>query len=420
MDPRIERIRAGMSAEGLDAVVLTNPHDVLYATGYSSTFEGWALQEPVSAAVVTADGRVVLCLPEALIALLPVMQEQGDPDRADELRVFELLNFCELSREVDPDAGTSAIADAALAMYGERVKGSSEPHAIAALAATLRDHGLVDARIGVDDLRTGFTLRDHFGLGGLDVRDALNLMIRARVVKTEPELAAFRRIGKLADRIMTYAGERLEPGITWDEFTCDVAQYMVGLDVSPVDEDAMLFGGAFSGEFIPELFRTRHAGALKAGQIVIIETLGSAEKFWMDINRTATIGPPTRQFQQQHDMVRDTFLHMIELMKPGANTADVQRAGFEYLRERGAPAPQKLIAVAHGIGHMPVEMPQPYPHMGVAGSRGFVLEEGMVISLDCLYFGAKLGPCHMENVFIIGRDGAESTYDTPLELLGPR
>jgi hypothetical protein len=69
---------------------------------------------------------------------------------------------------------------------------------------------------------------------------------------------------------------------------------------------------------------------------------------------------------------------------------------------------------------MPVEMPQPYPHMGVAGSRGFMLEEGMVVSLDCLYFGAKLGPSHMENVFIIGREGAESTYETPLELLGPR
>ena len=409
-----------MAAEGLDAVVLTHPHDVLYATGYASTFESWGLQEPVSAAVVPADGPVVLCLPEALVGLLPVMKEQGHPDRADELRVFELLNFCEMSREVDPDARASAIADAALAMYGARVKGSSEPHAIAALAATLKDHGLGGAHIGVDDLRTGFTLRDHHGLAGLEIRDALDLMIRARVVKTPPELETFRRIGKLADRIMAYASERLEPGLSWDEFTSDVAQFMVSIDVSPVDEDAMLFGGAFSGEFIPELFRTRHAGPLEQGQIVIIETLGSAEKFWIDINRTATIGAPTAEYQKQHDMVRDTFLHMIDLMKPGVNTGDVQRAGFEYLRDRGAAAPQKLIAVAHGIGHMPVEMPQPYPHTGVAGSRGFMLEEGMVISLDCLYFGAKLGPSHMENVFIIGRDGAESTYATPLELLGPR
>jgi hypothetical protein len=48
------------------------------------------------------------------------------------------------------------------------------------------------------------------------------------------------------------------------------------------------------------------------------------------------------------------------------------------------------------------------------------LEADMVVSLDCLYFGSKYGPCHMENVFIINKRGAESTYETPLELLGPR
>ncbi len=44
----------------------------------------------------------------------------------------------------------------------------------------------------------------------------------------------------------------------------------------------------------------------------------------------------------------------------------------------------------------------------------------MVISLDCLYFGSYLGPCHMEHVYIIEADGAVSTHDTPPELLGPR
>jgi Xaa-Pro aminopeptidase len=325
-----------------------------------------------------------------------------------------------MARAVDPDAKPSAIADASLKMYGDRDRGQSEPDPKSSIAATLKEHKLGRGTIGCDDLRTGFTLRDRHGLGKIEIKDALDLMVRARVVKTAPELEAFRRIGKLADRIMEYAGHRLEPGLVWNDYMSDVAQYMVSIDVAPVDDDAMLFGGAFAGEFIPELFRTRHDGVLERGQIVIIETLGSAERFWIDINRTATLGPPSREYQRLHDIVRDTFLYMIERMKSGANTGDVQRGGFEYLRDRGVPAPEKLIAVAHGVGHMPVEMPQPYPYMGVAGSRGFELEENMVISLDCLYFGASLGPCHMENVFIIGKDGAESTYQTPLELLGPR
>ena len=44
----------------------------------------------------------------------------------------------------------------------------------------------------------------------------------------------------------------------------------------------------------------------------------------------------------------------------------------------------------------------------------------MVLTLDCLYFGGWLGPCHMENVFVIEDDGAQSNSETPLELMGPR
>ena len=58
--------------------------------------------------------------------------------------------------------------------------------------------------------------------------------------------------------------------------------------------------------------------------------------------------------------------------------------------------------------------------MGVKGARGFVLKEDMVVSIDCLFFGAKYGPCHRENVFIVVQDVPESHYKTPLPLLGPR
>jgi Xaa-Pro dipeptidase len=90
------------------------------------------------------------------------------------------------------------------------------------------------------------------------------------------------------------------------------------------------------------------------------------------------------------------------------------------MRKAGVSAPEKLLVLAHGIGMMPVEMPLNAPTMGTVGAAGFTLEENMVISVDCLYFGSKIGPCHMENVFIVGKDGCEPVYRTPLELMGPR
>ena len=132
------------------------------------------------------------------------------------------------------------------------------------------------------------------------------------------------------------------------------------------------------------------------------------------------IGQPSADYQALHDTVRDCYLTLLESVKPGFHTGALGAMGIDYMRRRGVPAPEKMLVFAHGVGMMPVESPVAGPSMGVAGARGFTVEEHMVLSVDCLFFGAKLGPCHMENVFVIGADGADSIYRTPLELMGPR
>ena len=74
--------------------------------------------------------------------------------------------------------------------------------------------------------------------------------------------------------------------------------------------------------------------------------------------------------------------------------------------------------VAHGIGLMPLEIPLPFPAAGLSGvKQGFVMEEDMLVSLDSLFFGAKLGPCHMENVYAVTAGAPEPMYATPLQLI---
>ncbi len=417
-----ERLAASMSERGLDVMVLTHPNDVLYVTGYTSVLERWQLQEPLAAAIVFADPArpVILALPEALVGLLAVLESQGRPDRADELRVFDFFTFCEVMRALDPHAPATSIGEEALRMYGQRVRGACEHDIIDAIVAALQDHGLGSARAGFDDLRVGEHVRSRYRDGELEVRDGLDAVVRARVVKTPSELAEMREVGKVADLCMKAAVDALQPGVTWDEVQYRTADAMTRLDVIPVDEGAMLFGGAFKGEFMPELFRTRHNRALEDGQIVILEVQGTHKGWWIDINRTATMGPPSTDYQKLHDDLRDAFLEMVDHMKPGNSTADLAPMCWERLRSRGVPVPEKTMVIAHGVGYMTLEMPQPYPNMGLHGNDGFTLEENMVISLDCLYFGGALGPCHMENVHIIEADGAVSIYDTPLELCGPR
>lgn len=421
-DPRIDRIREQMARDGFDAVVLTNTHDVVYATGYSSIMEYWTLQEPICAAIVARDPAipVTLVLPETNLALLAVSADAGEPDRAEELRLTELLTFCEMARYPDRDARPSAIGAAAGEIFRDRVRGRRRDNLVEALCDALADHGLARARVAFDDLRVWLWVQKDKRFAAYAPLDAIDAMVRARSVKTPAELAAVRRTGPKADAAIRFAASQVRIGAHWTELTLAVAGFMASQGITPVDEGTMLFGGAYAGEFIPELFRTRHDKPFEAGQIVILETLGKTEGFWIDINRTAVVGPPTPAYQSLHDTIRDCYLSIMDLVRPGLHTGELGLRAIDDLRARGVSAPEKLLLFAHGVGMMPVESPVPGPSLGTAGAAGFMLEENMVVSVDCLYFGARHGPCHMENVFIIGPQGAEPLYQTPLELLGPR
>ena len=111
------------------------------------------------------------------------------------------------------------------------------------------------------------------------------------------------------------------------------------------------------------------------------------------------------------------YTTLVERLKPGANTAQICRIdNIPETKRLGAP--DKLLVVAHSVGHVPLESPVAYPGTGWHAARdGFDVKPGMAISIDCLYFGSELGPSHMENVFIVTETGSYSLYQTPLDLI---
>lgn len=415
--PIITRLRAHMADAGLAAVVLSHPHDVRYATGYHSVLERWTQMEPFAAAIVPADASapVILVIPEANLGVVAVLNRDSPHCRFDEIRTFEMLNFCEVSRYVDPDRPASKLGDDAMAL-ARHIRGACQPDIAAAIAVALADHGLTGARIGFDEHRMSAAVQP--GTPHQFV-DALDLMMRVRVVKTPDELVTYRKVGQMADRVIAHAGSLLHEGADWNDVQARLCDFMVRNHVIPVDDGGMLFGGSYSGDdFIPDLFRTSGNRALRRGDIVILETQGVLDGFWIDINRTAIIGEPTPDYQALHDILRDAFLKMVDHLRPGVSTNSLPAIGLDHLRAHGVATPEKLLVVAHGIGLMPLEIPLPFPATGLAGvKQGFVLEEGMLISLDSLFFGARHGPCHMENVYAITNGAPEPMYAAPLELI---
>ena len=411
----IARIRGALAGTDAAGALLSTQDNIFYASAFASVMDGWHLMEPIAAVFVPTDSAlpVVLILPEASIISVIVSQRGGYPVHYDRLATFDMLNFCETARAEDAHLALPEDLLAELGPVMEQVEGQCEQDIIQTIAATLARHLSPDDRVLFDDLRVA--ARVH-SISHQQTGDALEVMLGARAVKTPAELATLRESGRIADEIMAYTVSQLGVGKSWSEVEKAVAHFMIDHDVDPLPGSPMLFGGAYDLVFRPDLFRTPVSRPFAGGEIAILETQGRYKNFWIDINRTAHIGPASQAYKEQYAAVRETFEAISARLKPGANTAEI--CDFH-----GIPAaakldpPEKLLVVAHSVGLVPLESPVPYPGTGLHGAKeGFIAEEGMVISIDCLYFGSKLGPSHMENVFIVTENGAEPLYQFPLDL----
>ena len=412
---KIKRIRTQLTVAGAAGAVLSTQDNVFYATGFSSVMDGWQLAEPIAAVFVPADtaSPVVLILPEASVISPIVSERGGHPVYYDRLATFDMLNFCETARAEDAHLALPEDLLAELGEVMERVEGDCRPDIIQTIAASLSRHVAKNNLILFDDLRVAAHVETF---NGQSTGDALEAMFAARAVKTEDELDTLRESGRIADDIMAYTISQLGIGKSWSEVEKQVAHFMIDHDVDPLPGSPMLFGGAYDLVFRPDLFRTPVSRPFKGGEIAILETQGRYKNFWIDINRTAHIGPASAAYRDQFSAVRAIFETISARLKPGVNTAEIC-AFRDIPAARHLDPPEKLLVVAHSVGLVPLESPVKYPGTGLHGAKeGFVVEPGMVISIDCLYFGSRLGPSHMENVFIVNETGAEPLYQFPLDL----
>ena len=397
-------------------MVLSTSDNVAYSTGFESVMEGWKLPEPIAAVFIPTDSAlpVSLFLPEATLIALVVAARQGTPVFYQQLRVFDLLNFCATARSEDAHLSLPADLAAELTEIMRHVEGPCAPDIIAGIAQGLKQEGFGNQLVLFDDMRVALEVTSRTGQR---FADGLGVVMAARSIKTSEEIAIFRESGAKADEVMGHTVSQLAIGRSWAEVEKSVAHFMIDQGIDPLPGSPMLFGGSYDAIFKPDLFRTRFDAPFKGGEVAILETQGRFKNFWIDINRTAHLGRAPQAYREQHGLVQRCFEEVAAKLRPGANTAEIcepVRSGIA----RELDAPGKLLLIVHSIGRVPLESPVRYPATGLHGaSEGFTIEPSMVLSFDCLYFGSRLGPSHMENVFVIGADRTESLYRYPLDLI---
>lgn len=257
--------------------------------------------------------------------------------------------------------------------------------------------------------KTTAALRD--GLTSYELRDASQLLIQSRSVKTELEIRALKNANRIA-RVGLETFERsLKPGLTEIELSSKIEHAIITEGVMKFRADHVV-ACAFvaSGRSTAEAYKYVVGNSrrkMKRGDLAMLELDVVADGYSSDTTRTFVVGKPNKKQTTLLEAVLDSESSAISAIKPGTNAAEIAHISINVIRQHGLS--EFLVhRLGHGIG---VAVHEPIPALHVESKD--VLEPGMVHSVEPGIYGERIGGIRIEDDVLDTTAGSQYLSNFP-------
>ena len=373
-DPKLERVRALMAEEGLDALVVRAPDNVLYLTNF------WGMKG-YDACVFPREGEPVLITIEA---------SEEDAERVSWTEDVRLIRGYDPE---DPRPPTARTLDAAVPAAREYKRVGLE----LSLGTQASDRMVGEP--------TTFTAAwfDSFP----EAADATSLLARARSLKTEQEIERLRLANEIAATAMEHVRDRLRPGMKEAEAAALWQGFVHGEGTGwqgKVDL-ALPFSLVWAGREIKTFTATGDKPVVE-GEPVLFEIWVCADGYWADHTKNLVVRELKPEYAELEAALVEVYESALESIRPGASMAELDRSVREGIAEMGYPG-QPTHPICHGVGARAHE--PPYPHRAGGGE----FEAGMVLAVEPGAYWAGGGGLRVEDNFLVTSDGVEKLSSFP-------
>ena len=356
MNDRLDRCRALFSGLRVDGVLVTDPEDVRYLSGFRG------------------DDATLLVGPE--VALLCTDARYWE-------QVHEEVTEAQLSKVTAKPLLPHSAAEAARVLGADAVLGYQGGRLSHASFRRLR--------------------RAHAG-GLRDVKDSVTLL---RAVKDGSETAAMRRAGAVTDEALGLVVARglvgrSERDVAWD---LQAEYHRLGAE-----------GEAFpaivaAGDHAAQAHALPGARVIRAGELVVIDTGARVDGYCSDITRTYAAGDPSAELRHVYEVVLEAQLAGLAAVRAGAHgQRDVDAAARAVIVEAGY-GERFGHGTGHGVGREVHEAP------GLGRTRGDRLEAGMVCTVEPGIYIEGLAGVRIEDTVLVTPEGHERLTTSPKGLL---
>lgn len=376
---RVSRVKEAMRAEKIDTLLISNPANQFYVTGY----DGWSFYTP-QMVVVSLDAE-------------------------------EPIWF---GRKMDAVGAkfTAFLSEENVIPYPDKYVGTPDLHPMEYLVTILKEKGWDKSRIAAEQDDYYYTAKWNKilteGLGQKEFADGFLVVNRVRMKKSQQELEYMSQAGKIATLAMDSARKLVRAGVR----QCDVMAELYRVTTAGTEE----FGGTFPckppNAMVGEIASAPHLSwtdaPLEEDEVFYIEMGGVRHRYHSPLSRCVYVGTPPAELIHTTAIIREGLEAALDAVKPGAECQEMAIAWNKVISKHGIEKDSR-IGYPVGIGYPPT-----WGELTCSLRKGdtTVMEENMTFHCIPAIWMEKFGLVVSES-FVVTKDGAKTFADCPRELL---
>jgi Xaa-Pro dipeptidase len=313
---RLGRVRQALAGSGLGALLVFDQHNIRYL---SSTVIGeWARDKLIRWSLLTGNGE-------------PWVWDFGSAARHHRL-------YAPWLPEKQSLAGMVGMRGAVSPKVGLFKQAAQE------IKGILKSEGVADMPIGIDVVEPPFL----FALqeAGLEVRDGQQVMLEARMLKSQEELTLLNMAAAMVDGVYQDIFEALKPGVRENEIVALANKRLYEMGADCVEAINSISGERCSPH--PHNFTDR---LIRPGDQAFFDIIVSFTGYRTCYYRTFSVGKATRPQVAAYKKAREWMDEAIALIKPGITTDKIARA-FPKAQDIGFESEMAAFGLnfCHGLG----------------------------------------------------------------------
>ena len=317
---RIKKTEVRMEAADMEVLVVSDPANMNYLTGY----DGWSFYVP-QVVIISLDSEE------------PVW----------------------VGREMDAAGAryTTFLREENIIGYPDYYVQTTERHPMDFVAGVIKQRGWDKKRIGLEMDAYYFTARGYEALKN-DLPDASfadgNLLVSwVRLIKSDQEIRYMRRAGKIMEKVMQTAIDVVAPGVR----ECDAVAEIVRAQIRGTET----FGGDYTsivplmptGEKTSTPHLTWTDKPYENEVAVNLELAACCNRYHSPMARTMYLGSnPPQKLQDTAKVVVEGLNATLDAIKPGLLCEDVERVWREIISKAGL-VKESRIGYAMGLNYPP-------------------------------------------------------------------